>query len=160
MKTAHFPRSTSSRLLVGGSLTSSVNMAALHSREIAPINIASGSPPPSSSPCLEVSQSLQSQAHSKSSEGFVERPRRNWTIGEVAGRPKVKASTIRPCDSVGLLPNPPRSGGWCLDRLRIITAARDLGFSLAKSRRCLMASLRERPLPPAAGTPQTPRRGG
>lgn len=58
------------------------------------------------------------------------------SIGEVAGRAGVSASTIRYYESVGVLPEPEREGGRrrygpdAVDRLKAICVAQQAGFSL------------------------------
>lgn len=57
-------------------------------------------------------------------------------IGEVARRAGIQPSAIRYYESVGLVSEPLRIGGWrsyptdVLDRLRLIRTARGLGFTL------------------------------
>jgi MerR family transcriptional regulator, redox-sensitive transcriptional activator SoxR len=57
-------------------------------------------------------------------------------IGEVARLAEMSQSAIRYYESVGLLPVPARASGWrryqpeIVDRLRVIRAARDIGFTL------------------------------
>lgn len=59
-----------------------------------------------------------------------------FTIGELARQTGVAVSAIRYYESVGLLPPAPRIGSWrmyergAVDRLRMIRAARELGFSV------------------------------
>jgi MerR family redox-sensitive transcriptional activator SoxR len=60
-------------------------------------------------------------------------------IGELAQCLGINTSAIRYYESIGLLPKPPRESGWrkydpsILDRLRVIHAARKIGFSLKKA---------------------------
>jgi MerR family redox-sensitive transcriptional activator SoxR len=62
------------------------------------------------------------------------------TIGELAGRTGLTASTIRYYEDLGLVPRPARvSGrrvfdGQALDRLLVITFAKEAGFSLREIR--------------------------
>lgn len=57
-------------------------------------------------------------------------------IGELAKSVGIQTSAIRYYESIGLLPKPPRQSGWrkydpsVLDRLKVIHAAREFGFSL------------------------------
>jgi DNA-binding transcriptional MerR regulator len=57
-------------------------------------------------------------------------------IGELAALGGVRASAIRYYEALGLMPVPPRRGGWRvygaaeLERLRMITLGRRLGFSM------------------------------
>ena len=57
-------------------------------------------------------------------------------IGELAKNVGVNTSAIRYYESIGLLPKPPRQSGWrkydpsILDRLKVIHAAREFGFTL------------------------------
>jgi MerR family redox-sensitive transcriptional activator SoxR len=65
------------------------------------------------------------------------------SIGEVAGRAGVSASTIRYYESIGVLPEPRRSGGQrrygesVLKRLAVIEFAQRAGFTLAETRTLL-----------------------
>lgn len=62
------------------------------------------------------------------------------TIGELAGRAGLAASTIRYYEEVKLLPRPARASGrrvfdeQALDRLLVITFAKEAGFSLREIR--------------------------
>ena len=62
------------------------------------------------------------------------------TIGELANRTGLAASTIRYYEEVKLLPRPARAGGRrvfddeALDRLLVITFAKEAGFSLREIR--------------------------
>lgn len=62
------------------------------------------------------------------------------TIGEVADRSGVPATTLRYYESIGLVPEPRRSGnqrrydGDVLDLLAVIRAAREVGFTLDEIR--------------------------
>ena len=64
-------------------------------------------------------------------------------IGELADKVGIRTSAIRFYESVGLLPKPPRQSGWrrydpsILDRLQVIHAAREVGFSLDEIRTLL-----------------------
>ena len=64
-------------------------------------------------------------------------------IGELAEKVGMRTSAIRFYESVGLLPKPPRRSGWrrydpsVLDRLQVIHAAREAGFSLEEIRTLL-----------------------
>lgn len=67
-----------------------------------------------------------------------------YSIGEVARKSGVKATTIRFYEQTGLLKPPPRSSGnrreydaASLERLRFIRHARDLGFDTADIRELL-----------------------
>jgi MerR family transcriptional regulator, redox-sensitive transcriptional activator SoxR len=68
---------------------------------------------------------------------------RSLTIGDVARRVGIRASAIRYYESLGLLPEPPRDGGWrtfdpaTISRLQVIRAARDFGFALDEIRQLL-----------------------
>jgi len=59
-------------------------------------------------------------------------------IGELAKQAGIRTSAIRYYESVGLVPVPPRESGWrsydvgISERLRVIRAAREVGFSLAE----------------------------
>lgn len=61
-------------------------------------------------------------------------------IGQVAQRVGLRASAIRYYENIGLLPIPERIGGWrrydttTVERLRVIRAARDMGFALEEIR--------------------------
>lgn len=61
-------------------------------------------------------------------------------IGELAKSLGIATSAIRYYESIGLLPKPPRESGWrkydpsVLERLRVIHAARMIGFSLKEIR--------------------------
>ena len=58
------------------------------------------------------------------------------TIGDVSRKTGIAHSAIRYYESLGLLPKPPRAGGWrrfppeVVTRLQVIRTARDLGFTL------------------------------
>jgi len=64
-------------------------------------------------------------------------------IGELAEKVGLRTSAIRFYESVGLLPKPPRRSGWrrydpsILDRLQVIQAAREVGFSIDEIRTLL-----------------------
>ena len=64
-------------------------------------------------------------------------------IGELADKVGIRTSAIRFYESVGLLPKPPRKSGWrrydpsVLDRLQVIHAAREVGFSIEEIRTLL-----------------------
>jgi MerR family redox-sensitive transcriptional activator SoxR len=57
-------------------------------------------------------------------------------IGELARQVGIQTSAIRYYEEVGLMPAPPRIGGWrsyesgMVDRLQVIHTARELGFSI------------------------------
>lgn len=61
-------------------------------------------------------------------------------IGELSRRSGIPVSAIRYYESLGLVPPPPRVGNWrtyppsTLGRLRVIRAARDLGFTIEELR--------------------------
>jgi MerR family transcriptional regulator, redox-sensitive transcriptional activator SoxR len=65
------------------------------------------------------------------------------TIGEVARQVGVRPSAIRYYESLGLLPEPPRTSGWrsfdpaVVSRIQVIRAARDFGFKLEEIRQLL-----------------------
>jgi MerR family transcriptional regulator, redox-sensitive transcriptional activator SoxR len=75
-------------------------------------------------------------------------------IGEIARRVGIRPSAIRYYESVGLLPPPERRSGWrsfqpeVVDRLEVIRAARELGFSLEEIRQLLDGFSADTP-PPA-----------
>ena len=62
------------------------------------------------------------------------------TIGAVSKKTGIASSAIRYYESLGLLPEPPREGGWrrfpdaVVTRLLVIKTARALGFTLADIR--------------------------
>jgi MerR family redox-sensitive transcriptional activator SoxR len=64
-------------------------------------------------------------------------------IGELAEKVGIRTSAIRFYESVGLLPKPLRQSGWrrydpsVLDRLQVIHAAREVGFSIEEIRTLL-----------------------
>jgi len=64
-------------------------------------------------------------------------------IGELAAKVGIRTSAIRFYESVGLLPKPPRQSGWrrydpsVLERLEVIHAAREVGFSIEEIRTLL-----------------------
>jgi MerR family redox-sensitive transcriptional activator SoxR len=64
-------------------------------------------------------------------------------IGELAAKVGLRTSAIRFYESVGLLPKPLRRSGWrrydpsILDRLQVIQAAREVGFSIEEIRTLL-----------------------
>ena len=59
-------------------------------------------------------------------------------IGELARKAGLQTSAVRYYESIGLMPPPPRASGWrrydpaALDRLQVIRAAREVGFSIAE----------------------------
>jgi MerR family redox-sensitive transcriptional activator SoxR len=59
-------------------------------------------------------------------------------IGELARQVGLQSSAIRYYESIGLMPPPPRTSGWrrydagAIDRLQVIKAARDVGFTIAE----------------------------
>lgn len=69
------------------------------------------------------------------------------SIGELARRAGVKVPTIRYYEQIGLMPEPPRTGGQqrrygpsAIDRLSFIRHARELGFEVAHIRELLALS--------------------
>jgi len=64
-------------------------------------------------------------------------------IGELAARVGIRTSAIRFYESEGLLPKPSRKSGWrrydpsVVDRLQVIHAAREVGFSIREIRTLL-----------------------
>jgi MerR family redox-sensitive transcriptional activator SoxR len=64
-------------------------------------------------------------------------------IGELARRVGIQTSAIRYYEEIGLMPAPPRIGGWrsyessMVDRLQVIHTARELGFSIEEIRTLL-----------------------
>ena len=75
------------------------------------------------------------------------------SIGEVAKGTGVSQSAIRYYESLGLLSEPPRSGGWrrydgtVIERLRVIRVARELGFTLDEIKVLLEGFSAETPPP-------------
>lgn len=68
----------------------------------------------------------------------------DYSIGDLARRTGIKVATIRYYESVGLMPQPPRSEGnqrrygrAALDRLNFIAHARSFGFSMEAVRNLL-----------------------
>jgi MerR family redox-sensitive transcriptional activator SoxR len=67
-------------------------------------------------------------------------------IGEVADRAGVEPSAIRYYESIGLLPKPSREGGKrrygndVLDRLALISLAKDAGFTMKEIRQLVAAN--------------------
>lgn len=65
------------------------------------------------------------------------------SIGTVARRSGVRPSAIRYYESIGLLPQVPRVGGWrqygsdAVDYVRVIRSAQELGFALEEIRTLL-----------------------
>jgi MerR family transcriptional regulator, redox-sensitive transcriptional activator SoxR len=59
-------------------------------------------------------------------------------IGELARKAGMQSSAIRYYESIGLMPRPPRASGWrrynaaAVDRLQVIKAARDVGFTIGE----------------------------
>lgn len=59
-------------------------------------------------------------------------------IGELAKQAGLQTSAIRYYESIGLMPAPPRASGWrrydaaAIDRLQVIKAAREVGFTIAE----------------------------
>lgn len=59
-------------------------------------------------------------------------------IGELARQAGLQTSAIRYYESIGLMPPPPRASGWrrydpaAIDRLQVIKAARDVGFTIGE----------------------------
>jgi MerR family redox-sensitive transcriptional activator SoxR len=64
-------------------------------------------------------------------------------IGQLARQVGIQTSAIRYYEEIGLMPPPPRIGGWrsyessMVDRLQIIHTARELGFSIEEIRTLL-----------------------
>src|SRR5258706_11505847 len=64
-------------------------------------------------------------------------------IGELARQVGIQTSAIRYYEEIGLMPRPPRIGGWrtyessLVDRLQVIHTARELGFSIEDIRSLL-----------------------
>lgn len=64
-------------------------------------------------------------------------------IGELARQVGVQTSAIRYYEEIGLMPLPPRIGGWrsydssMVDRLQVIHTAREMGFSIEEIRTLL-----------------------
>jgi MerR family transcriptional regulator, redox-sensitive transcriptional activator SoxR len=64
-------------------------------------------------------------------------------IGELARQVGIQTSAIRYYEDIGLMPPPPRIGGWrsydasMVDRLQVIHTARELGFSIEDIRTLL-----------------------
>ena len=62
------------------------------------------------------------------------------TVGELARRAALRASTIRYYEQLGLLPPPPRRSGWrdydedAVAQLAVVQFARSCGFTLAETR--------------------------
>jgi len=75
------------------------------------------------------------------------------TIGALAERSGANIQTIRYCEQIGLLPEPPRTAGGqrrygveAVHRLAFIRHARDLGFDIASIRELMqLAAVPERP---------------
>ncbi len=83
-------------------------------------------------------------------------------IGELAEKVGIRTSAIRYYESEGLLPKPPRQSGWrrynpsVVDRLQVIHAAREVGFSIEEIRTLLNSFPKETsPLQTLAETRQT-----
>jgi DNA-binding transcriptional MerR regulator len=81
---------------------------------------------------------------------------REYSIGELAGMTGVKVPTIRYYEDIGLMPEPPRTGGGqrrysaqSRDRLGFIAHAREMGFSLDAIRSLI--DLAEHPDKPCDG---------
>src|SRR3970040_1049450 len=89
--------------------------------------------------CLIYEPSIIFQVDFKS-RGNLEAGMDTLNIGELADKGGILTSAIRFYESVGLLPKPPRQSGWrrydpsILDRLQVIHAAREVGFSLEEIR--------------------------
>jgi len=64
-------------------------------------------------------------------------------IGELARQVGIQTSAIRYYEEIGLMPPPPRIGGWrryesgMVDRLQVIHTAREMGFSIEEIRTLL-----------------------
>jgi MerR family transcriptional regulator, redox-sensitive transcriptional activator SoxR len=62
------------------------------------------------------------------------------SIGELARQVGIQSSAIRYYEEIGLMPAPPRVGGWrsyesgMADRLQVIHTAREMGFSIEEIR--------------------------
>ena len=75
------------------------------------------------------------------------------SIGEVARGSGVSQSAIRYYESLGLMPKPPRTGGWrrydrsAIERVQVIRAARELGFTLEEVRVLLAGFSADTPPP-------------
>ena len=73
------------------------------------------------------------------------------SIGEVAERSGVSASAIRYYESEGLIPSPPRRGGWrvydesVVDRLGLIELAKNAGFTVSEMKQLLAGFSRRTP---------------
>lgn len=73
---------------------------------------------------------------------------REMSIGELARRTGVTASTLRYYESLGILEAPPRRGGKrrypaaSVERVEAVKTARDLGFSLEETRVLVQALAR------------------
>ena len=81
---------------------------------------------------------------------------KEFSIGELAGATGVKVPTIRYYEDIGLMPEPPRTGGGqrrysarARDRLGFIAHAREMGFSLEAIRSLI--DLAEHPEKPCDG---------
>ena len=65
------------------------------------------------------------------------------SIGELARQVVIQTSAIRYYEEIGLMPSPPRIGGWrtyesnLVNRLQVIHAAREMGFSIEEIRALL-----------------------
>jgi MerR family transcriptional regulator, redox-sensitive transcriptional activator SoxR len=64
-------------------------------------------------------------------------------IGKLARQVGIQTSAIRYYEEIGLMPSPPRIGGWrsyepsMIDRLQVIHTARAMGFSIEEIRTLL-----------------------
>lgn len=81
---------------------------------------------------------------------------REYSIGELSSHTGVKVPTIRYYEDIGLMPDPPRTGGGqrrystrARDRLGFIAHAREMGFSLDAIRSLI--DLSEHPDKPCDG---------
>ena len=98
--------------------------------------------PYSDTHCLIYEASVKFQVHFKS-RGNLEAGMDTLNIGELAEKVGIRTSAIRFYESVGLLPKPPRQSGWrrydpsTVDRLQVIHAAREVGFSVEEIRTLL-----------------------
>jgi MerR family transcriptional regulator, redox-sensitive transcriptional activator SoxR len=67
----------------------------------------------------------------------------DFNIGELARQIGIQPSAIRYYEEIGLMPSPPRIGGWrryeasLVDRLQVIHTAREMGFSIEEIRTLL-----------------------